>query len=83
MKSCVNSYDQYITGEVYGSNIEEVDDSCSGFFGDDHKASGLLEYAENAIDCHIKNKVDNHISKVKSWIKSKVSLDYRTKLELI
>lgn len=62
MQSEVKTYDQYLTGSVYGYTIEptdenkniECDDSCWGFFGYDHKASGLLEMAENTIDCAIK-----------------------------
>ena len=44
----VKIYDQYIQGEVYGYkkfvNGEE-EDSCWGFFGSDHRASGLYESA--------------------------------------
>ena len=61
MQSEVKTYDQYLTGQVYGYMIEptdenkeiECDDSCWGFFGMDHKESGLLEMAKNAIDCAI------------------------------
>lgn len=47
-------YDDYLTGNVYG--YETDDDSCSGFFGNDHEKSGLLEYAEDAIDCQIEQE---------------------------
>jgi hypothetical protein len=44
-------------GDVFGAVIvdpkgEETGESCWGFYGSDHKASGLLEYAENAAECH-------------------------------
>lgn len=62
LNSEVNSYDHYLTGSVYGYMIEpanenneiECDDSCWGFLGYDHKESGLLEMAKDAIDCAIK-----------------------------
>jgi hypothetical protein len=68
LDSEVETYDQYLRGECYGYEIVRVDtyeengeieedevelDSCSGFIGSDHKESGLLEYAHNAIDCDI------------------------------
>lgn len=44
----VKTYDQYITGDVYGFKVinEEGDeeDSCWGFFGDDIKENGILDH---------------------------------------
>jgi hypothetical protein len=46
----VKTYDDYLTGEVYGFRTldsfsgEEID-SCYGFYGSDHEKSGLLESA--------------------------------------
>ena len=54
----VKEYDQFLTGQVYGFTLfkmvtcgdcgnteEEHIDSCWGFYGYDHKASGLLDHA--------------------------------------
>lgn len=54
----VATYDQYLTGDVYGYQVtevkhcdacghdEEIDvDSCWGFYGSDHEASGLFDNA--------------------------------------
>jgi len=62
MQSEVNTYDQYLTGEIYGFMIEptdknksiECEDSCWGFYGYDHEKSGLLEHAKPSIDYAIK-----------------------------
>lgn len=52
----VETYDQYITGEVYHFRIEkenvcnlghihsETEDSCGGFYGDDIKENGILDH---------------------------------------
>lgn len=55
----VETYDQYLTGEVYGYTISEVeneenklDDSCWGFFGDDG-IEQIIEEAKSYIDLHI------------------------------
>lgn len=46
----VETYDQYLTGDVYGYVIESedgtVDDSCWGFFGLDHCIGEAKEAAK-------------------------------------
>lgn len=54
LRSEVKTYDDYLTGNVYGYTIkapdgEDLDDACWGFFGDP-KDSGLIEEAKAAID---------------------------------
>lgn len=48
----VKTYDDFISGNVYGYLIEHelLDDSCTGFFGYDHEKSGLLDEARANID---------------------------------
>ena len=52
----VQTYDQYLTGDVYGYKLiecstcdkdhvhEEVIDSCWGFYGSDYKTNGMLDH---------------------------------------
>jgi hypothetical protein len=44
----VETMDQYISGEVYGFVVKDQDgeeqDSCWGFYGDDHKSNGILDH---------------------------------------
>ncbi len=52
----VKTYDQYLTGDVYGYKITEVEtdeeiDSCWGYFGQDH----CLTEAESIVNSMIKN----------------------------
>ena len=79
----VQTYDQYLRGEVYCYNIEDTVDSCGGFYGYDHKKSGLLEYARSAIDYEIKDRKAKHAEQLKQWIKAKVPLQYRTPLQIV
>lgn len=62
LESQVETYDQYLTGDVYGYIISNEDnnhiDSCWGFFGHDYKENGLLEMAENAIDCELRREYE-------------------------
>jgi len=56
----VETYDQYIRGDVYYFNIEKVEtcnlgcehteqeDSCGGFYGDDIKENGVLDHISEA-----------------------------------
>ena len=41
----VRTFSDWANGEVYGWINEETDDSCWGFYGSDHVASGLMESA--------------------------------------
>lgn len=47
----VETYTQYVEGEVYGFEIVDEDDdiidSCYGFYGDNHKESGMLDYIDH------------------------------------
>jgi len=55
LKSEVERYNDYLSGNVYGYELIEIEkcslghnhegivDSCWGFFGDDHKKSGLFD----------------------------------------
>ena len=60
----IEVYDHYVSGDVYGYSIEdkvteENINSCFGFYGNGWKENGLLDYAENAIDWHIKEIEQN------------------------
>lgn len=56
----VKTYDQYLTGEIYGFEIvkiescnyghnhETIEDSCHGFYGDDIKNNGILDYVNDS-----------------------------------
>jgi len=48
----VDTYDNYLAGSVYG--YDTGSDSCWGFFGCDHEASGLLPEARAVIDRYLK-----------------------------
>jgi hypothetical protein len=76
----VETYDHYLTGNVYG--YDTGGDSCRGYYGHNHKESGLLEQAESAIDCQIESERKEHIKNLKAMIRGKVGLDYRTPLAL-
>ena len=52
LKGEVETYDQFLRGEVFSYSVHTPDgeciDGCGGFFGYDHEASGLLDYARGA-----------------------------------
>lgn len=82
----VETFDQFITGEVYQYAIKNheggIIDSCSGFYGDNHETSGLLEHAKPSIDYYIKEQYTKHFKQLKTWIANKVPLMYRKPLQL-
>ena len=71
----VKTYDQYITGKVYGYNTVETGDSCWGYFGD---TEYMLSEAKSLVDGHILTMRRLHFSRLKYWIKSHVLPQYRT-----
>ena len=85
----VESYDQYLRGEVYGYTIEdptgdELDESCWGFFGDPH--GYMFDDCKNIIDYDIQSRINeekknrqSHWNKLKGYIQNKVPFQYRQK----
>lgn len=63
----VETYDQYLTGDVYMFIVEEWDptpgvgwvhlDSCGGFYGTDWKENGILEYLPEDVE-HLLDTVE-------------------------
>lgn len=54
LRAEVETYDQYLTGKVYGFTVYEAEDgcfaeleSCGGFYGSNPKKNGMLEEAPN------------------------------------
>jgi len=98
LRSEVEVYDQYLRGDVYGYTVEDPDgsekDSCCGFFGEDHKKSGLLDYARSSIDREVAEAEE--LKKIEEmsdedllfnintkWYSSKVEETYKKKCRCI
>jgi len=86
----VKVYDWYLQGAVYGYVVrdpegEEIEyGSCWGFFGWDHKESGLLESAKDEIDSDLerieqekRDEVKRHGEYLKRAIRAGVPVEYR------
>lgn len=70
----VKTYDDYITGRVYGYSIEETGESLFGFYGD---FESCLQEAKSTIEWTIRSEIKNHCQKVKNYIKNHVPEIYR------
>lgn len=83
LTSEVETYDHYLTGEVYGYVIEdeygEELDSCWSYYGDHHQ-SGIYDASLSMIPALIKERNDNRWPKLKAWIKNRVPLLQRQTL---
>ena len=78
LRAEVKTYDQFLTGEVYGYVVEETNDSCWGFYDIEdcfNEGKSMAEY-------HYKKKIKQHCKQVKTWILNKVPLDKRTSLQV-
>lgn len=69
----INIYDQFLRGDVYGYSIEELNDSCWGFYGYDC----CLQEAKSIVDWHIEKQKKDHLAKLKVWIQKQVPFQYR------
>jgi hypothetical protein len=61
LSASIDLYAAWAFGDVFGYSVDEIDESCWGYYGTDLKENGLLESAENAIDWHV-----SHIAKMRS-----------------
>jgi hypothetical protein len=81
LRSEVAVYDAYLTGDVYGYNVEGPDGTeeagCAGFYGGDHEESGLLEQARAEVDCFVSRSRTRRQGKLKEMIRNKVPLEVR------
>lgn len=80
----VETYDSYLTGDVYGFVVEkdgDYIDSCWGYFGWSEREYPLEE-ARAVVDAVIKQNVQEHAKKVKNWIANKVPFQYRVALQM-
>ena len=55
LQSEVEVYSSYLEGNCYGYEVREFGDSCWGFYGHDYEKNGLLESAQNSIDCGLES----------------------------
>jgi len=86
MEAELEEYSNYLCGKCYGWTVErddlDIDESCWGYYGDDHEASGLLDAARGAIDWHVNNIISKHAKRLKGWLRNRVPLGYREPLTI-
>jgi hypothetical protein len=82
LRSEIETFDNYLTGEVYGFIVEDKDgedvDSCWGFYGEDGIKEAKTE-AENSINYEIERRIKKHNEEIKKMIRSKIPLHIRMK----
>lgn len=79
-KNEIKEFSDYINGyNMFGYRIEELNDSCSGYYGSDFEESGVLDEARHTIDYHIKHIKNQKQMKLKALVKNKAPLEVRIK----
>lgn len=74
----IETFNQYLEGDIYGYNIKSINEACRGYYGYDY----CLQEAKDVVDCYLKQEIKKHIQQVKAWIKNKVSLLNRKPLTI-
>jgi hypothetical protein len=80
LRSEVETYDQMLTGEVYGYVVKKdgkTEESCWGFYGD---MKYCIDEAKGVAEGLARDVVIKHAAKVKAYIKNKVPLLARAAL---
>ena len=71
----ISTWNDALSGNVYGYVIEPGGDSCWGFYGD--YEAGALPKARSMAEWIYKEQIKKRAGQVKAWIKNKVPLQYR------
>jgi hypothetical protein len=79
MKAELETYDDYLNGNVYGYTIDGDDweDSLWGFYGYDHEKSGLLYEAQGSIDYELNRQKKWRYNRLKDFIRNNVPFHVR------
>jgi hypothetical protein len=73
-ESLLKKWNFYNSGQVYGYNIPGLNESCWGYIGD---IQYCIDEAKITIDHELSHRKQKHYSKLKAWIRNKVSIMYR------
>lgn len=77
-ESTAELWGNWAWGSVYGFTIDD-EDSCGGFYGDDHDKSGLLDHVKAEIDATISQQEERRLKRLKTMIKNNVPITHRKK----
>lgn len=72
--------EHWANGDVYAWEIPALDEYGGGFYGWDHDASGLVEYATDAINTHLRQQRQKRYACLKQLLRGHVPLHLRPAL---
>lgn len=70
----------WANGNVYAYEIPALDEYCGGFYGWDHETSGLVEYATDAVETHLRLQRQKRYARLKQLLRDHVPLHLRPAL---
>jgi len=73
-KGDIETFNQYLNGEVYGYIVDDGGDSCWGYYS----VEDAMDEAKSIVDWIVKEAKKSHFEQVKTWIKNRVPLYART-----
>lgn len=69
----VKTYDQFLTGDIWGYDIEGSNESCWGFYGQEE----AIAEAKSVVDSLVIEEARKKANRTKNYIQSHVPLNYR------
>ncbi len=75
--SLIETWNDNLSGNVYGYTIEDTGDSCWGFYGN-YNTNGMLDEARAEIDSHLETKRKAKQKQTRAYIENSVPLAKRT-----
>jgi hypothetical protein len=79
LRSEVKTYDDYLTGNIFGFDIElsgKHIDSCGGYYGDPEE-SGVIDEAKSIVDYDIERLRKKKAERLKVFIRNHVPFEIR------
>lgn len=73
-KQDIETFNQYLAGEVYCYSVDDYEDSCSGYYS----IEDAMAEAKGIVDWKVAKDIKAHFDQLKTWIKNKVPLYVRT-----
>ena len=72
-KGDIETFNAYLSGEVYGYIVDDHEESCWGYYSTEE----AIDEAKSIVDWMVKEAKKSHFEQLKTWIRNRVPLSVR------